>query len=40
MNAHSTHDVEAMLEKTSKDVKWWYNINDKLSILADGEDAL
>lgn len=30
MDAHNKHDPEAMLEKTSEDVKWRYNINDKL----------
>ncbi|MFT4809478.1 MAG: hypothetical protein ACI9LX_002827 [Paraglaciecola sp.] len=32
MDAHNKHDVEAMLVKTSEDVKWRYNINDKLLI--------
>jgi hypothetical protein len=32
MDAHNKHDVKAMLEKTSEDVKWQYNINDKLLI--------
>jgi hypothetical protein len=40
INAYNQHDIEKMLEKTSKDVKWLYNIHDKLLIETDGKDAL
>lgn len=30
IDAHNKHDIEKMLERTSEEVKWLYNINDKL----------
>jgi len=40
IDAYNQHDIEKMLKKTSEDVKWLYNINDKLLIETDGKDAL
>jgi hypothetical protein len=40
INAYNQHDIEKMLKKTTEDVKWLYNINDKLLIETDGKDAL
>jgi hypothetical protein len=40
IDAYNKHDIEKMLEKTSKEVKWLYNIDDKLLIETDGKDAL
>jgi hypothetical protein len=40
IDAYNQHDIEKMLEKTTEDVKWLYNINDKLLVETDGKDAL
>jgi hypothetical protein len=40
IDAYNLHDTEKMLKKTSEEVKWLYNINDKLLIEIDGKDAL
>ena len=40
MKAYNQHNIEKMLEKTSEDVKWLYNIDDTLHIETDGKDAL
>jgi hypothetical protein len=38
--AYNQHDIEKMLEKTTKEVKWLYNINHELLIETDGKDTL
>ena len=38
--AYNQHDIEKMLENTSDEVKWLYNINDTLLLETDGKDAL
>ncbi|WP_339720846.1 nuclear transport factor 2 family protein [uncultured Paraglaciecola sp.] len=38
--AYNQHDIEKMLEKTTQEVKWLYNINDNLVIETEGKDAL
>lgn len=40
IDAYNQHDIEKMLEKTSEQVKWLYNINDKLLLETEGKDAL
>lgn len=40
IDAYNKHDVEKMLERTSEEVKWLNNINDKLLLETDGKDAL
>jgi|TARA_R110002096_G_scaffold56238_2_gene143792 hypothetical protein len=40
IDAYNQHDIEKMLEETSENVKWLYNINDKLLIETDGKEAL
>lgn len=40
IHAYNQHDIEKMLENTSEEVKWLYNINDKLMTETDGKDAL
>lgn len=40
IDAYNQHDIDKMLEETTKDVKWLYNINDKLLLETDGKGAL
>ena len=40
IDAYNQHDIEKMLEKTSEQVKWLYNIDDQILIETDGKDAL
>ena len=40
IDAYNQHNIEEMLEKTTEEVKWLYNINDKLLLETDGKDAL
>jgi hypothetical protein len=40
IDAYNKHDIEKMLQKTTKEVKWLYNINDKLLVETDGKDAM
>ena len=40
IDAYNQHDIDKMLAKTSEEVKWFYNINDELSIETDGKKAL
>ena len=40
IDAYNQHSIDKMLEKTSEQVKWLYNINDKLLIETDGKAAL
>ena len=37
IDAYNQHDIEKMLEKTSEQVKWLYNINDKLLLETEGK---
>ncbi|MEP1448717.1 MAG: nuclear transport factor 2 family protein [Paraglaciecola sp.] len=38
--AYNQHDIHKMLELTTQEVKWLYNINDKILIETDSKDAL
>lgn len=38
--AYNQHDIDKMLEKTAQEVKWLYNINDKILIETDNKGAL
>jgi len=40
IEAYNQHNIEKMLEKTSEQVKWLYNINDELLLETEGKDAL
>lgn len=40
IDAYNKHDIEQMLEKTSEEVKWFYNINDTQLIETDSKDVL
>jgi hypothetical protein len=40
IDAYNQHDIEKMLEKTNEEIKWFYNINDKLLLETDGKEAL
>lgn len=40
IEAYNQHDIDKMLDKTSEEVKWLYNIDDQLFIETEGKDAL
>jgi transcriptional regulator with GAF, ATPase, and Fis domain len=40
IDAYNKHDIEKMLERISEEVKWFYDINDKLLLETDGKDLL
>lgn len=40
IEAYNQHNIEKMLEKTSEQVKWQYNINDELILETQDKDSL
>lgn len=40
IEAYNQHNIEKMLENTSEQVKWLYNIDDKLLLETDGKNSL